>query len=250
MAVSRSQRGAAVPGPLFGYTIAVAAGPSHGDLGATLEVAGARVRYGPPADQRALRRLIDAVAAASVDAVVFTDAPAAGKFLRTADQAGLLADVSAALSSTVLCVCASPATAAPLHDAGIPTVCPPHARLELLPREIIVRVPERAVGIRVAGHVLELRGSGAMVDEVLVPLPAGSMALLRELARRPGQVLSRETLAGLLPGERSEAHAVEVAIGRLRLALGDPAIVQTVVKRGYRLCVDTEAAPSRVPALR
>jgi uroporphyrinogen-III synthase len=30
---------------------------------------------------------------------------------------------------------------------------------------------------------------------------------------------------------------VEVAIARLRTALGDPAIIQTVVKRGYRLAV-------------
>jgi uroporphyrinogen-III synthase len=29
-----------------------------------------------------------------------------------------------------------------------------------------------------------------------------------------------------------------VAIARLRAALGDPAIIQTVVKRGYRLSVD------------
>jgi uroporphyrinogen-III synthase len=126
---------------------------------------------------------------------------------------------------------------------------PARARLGALAREIVERVPQRAPVLRVAGHALELRGSASVVDDVLVPLPAGSMALLRELARRPGQVLSREALAGLLPGERSETHAVEVAIGRLRLALGDPAIVQTVVKRGYRLSVDAESAPSRVPAL-
>ena len=249
MAVSRRQRDAAVPGPLFGFTIGVVAGPMHGELGTSLEAAGANVRYGPPADQRALRRLIAAVAGSSLDAVVFPDAPAADKFLRNADMAGLLADVSAALSSTVLCVCASAVTAAPLRDAGIPTVCPEQARRELLAGEIIERVPRRAIGIPVAGHVLQLRGSAAMVDDVLVPLPAGSMALLRELARRPGQVLSRETLAALLPGEHSEAHAVEVAIGRLRLALGDPAIVQTVVKRGYRLSIDNDPAPSRLAAL-
>ena len=51
-------------------------------------------------------------------------------------------------------------------------------------------------------------------------------------------VLLREGLARQLPGEGCEGHAIEVAIGRLRTALGDPAIIQTVVKRGYRLAVE------------
>jgi uroporphyrinogen-III synthase len=63
------------------------------------------------------------------------------------------------------------------------------------------------------------------------------MALLRELAARPGHVFSRTALGKLLPGESTDGHAVEVAIARLRTTLGDPAIVQTVVKRGYRLAV-------------
>jgi uroporphyrinogen-III synthase len=33
---------------------------------------------------------------------------------------------------------------------------------------------------------------------------------------------------------------VEVAVGRLRTALGDPRIIQTVVKRGYRLAYEPE----------
>ncbi len=77
-----------------------------------------------------------------------------------------------------------------------------------------------------------------LLDDELVAVPGAGMPLLRELASRPGQVLSRDALGRLLPGESSEGHAVEVAIARLRTALGDPAIVQTVVKRGYRLCVD------------
>jgi uroporphyrinogen-III synthase len=41
-----------------------------------------------------------------------------------------------------------------------------------------------------------------------------------------------------LPGDSRDGHAVEVAIGRLRTALGDPRMISTVVKRGYRLTVD------------
>ena len=206
-------------------------------------------RWVPPDDEQPLRRLIEATATSSIDALAFTSAPAAVNFLRTADQAGLLADVTAALRSYVLCACVGPVTAAPLIDAGIPVVMPTRARLGALAREITEQLPQRAPALRVAGHRLELRGSACIVDDDLVPLPAGGMGLLRELARRPGQVLSREALAGLLPGERSEAHAVEVAIGRLRVALGDPAIVATVVKRGYRLSVD-DPVTSPVGALR
>jgi uroporphyrinogen-III synthase len=206
-------------------------------------------RWVPPEDEAPLRRLIESAAGHSLDAVAFTSAPAAVNFLRTADRLGLLADITAAMSSSVLCACVGPVTAGPLVDAGIPVVMPARARLGALAREIVERLPQQAPSLTVAGHHLELRGHATVVDDVLVPLPAGSIALLRELARRPGQVLSREVLAQLLPGEGSEGHAVEVAIGRLRLGLGDPAIVQTVVKRGYRLSVDEAPVASRVAAL-
>ena len=44
------------------------------------------------------------------------------------------------------------------------------------------------------------------------------MALLKALAAQPGQVRSREELLALLPAAGDDAHAVEVAIGRLRTA--------------------------------
>jgi uroporphyrinogen-III synthase len=65
---------------------------------------------------------------------------------------------------------------------------------------------------------------------------------LRELIGRPGQVVSRSDLLKLTPGESGDEHAVEVAVARLRTALGDPRIIQTVVKRGYRLAYEPERA--------
>ena len=41
---------------------------------------------------------------------------------------------------------------------------------------------------------------------------------------------------GLAP--EANEHAVEMAVARLRTALGDARLVQTVVKRGYRLAFD------------
>jgi uroporphyrinogen-III synthase len=50
-------------------------------------------------------------------------------------------------------------------------------------------------------------------------------------------VVSRDRLARALPGDSVDGHAVEVAIGRLRAALGAPEVIATVIKRGYRLAV-------------
>jgi uroporphyrinogen-III synthase len=89
----------------------------------------------------------------------------------------------------------------------------------------------------VAGHWLDIRGQAAVVGDRVVPLSRTAMALLRRLAERPGHVVTRREL---LPPGGGDEHAVEVAIGRLRGALGDPRVIQTVAKRGYRLAFDPE----------
>jgi uroporphyrinogen-III synthase len=122
--------------------------------------------------------------------------------------------------------------------SDIPVVAPQRFRLGALVREVVEQLPARAPVLAPAGHRLEIRGHAVRLDDELLPLPGAGMALLRELAERPGQVLSRAALGQLLPGYSSDGHAVEVAIARLRTALGDPAIIQTVVKRGYRLALD------------
>lgn len=87
-----------------------------------------------------------------------------------------------------------------------------------------------------------MRGTAAVLDGELRPVSPGPMAVLRALARRPGQVLSTTDLLPALPGGGKDEHAVESAVGRLRTALGAPAVVQTVVKRGYRIALDPAAA--------
>ena len=212
------------------------------DLVDALRAAGAEVievavyRWLPPEDEAPLHRLIEATVAGQVDALAFTSAPAAVNFLRT--SALLAADVTTAMSGRVLCAAVGPVTANPLQRAGIAVVQPARARLGALAREITEVLPTRALALVAAGHRLEVRGSAVVVDGALVALPAAGMAVLRELAAGDGRVLSRAALLGLLPGDSRDGHAVETAIGRLRTALGDPAIIQTVVKRGYRLRVD------------
>ena len=100
----------------------------------------------------------------------------------------------------------------------------------------------------VAGHTLDVRGHAAVLDDTVIPLSAAAMLLLNELARVPGHVVSRADLLTLMPGDGADEHAVEVAVGRLRTALGDPKVVLTVVKRGYRLAYEPERATSGAPA--
>jgi uroporphyrinogen-III synthase len=212
------------------------------DLVDSLRMAGADVievpvyRWVSPEDEQPLRRIIEATSAASLDCVTFTSAPAAVNFLRTADEVGCRAEVVAALKGPVLAVAVGSVTAGPLQRSDIPVAVPQRFRLGALVREVVDRLPARAQVLTPLRHRLEIRGQAVLLDENLIPLPGAGMALLRELASRPGQVLSRTALGKVLPDE-SSGPAVDVAIARLRTALGDPAIIQTVVKRGYRLAV-------------
>ena len=46
-----------------------------------------------------------------------------------------------------------------------------------------------------------------------------------------------------LPGESSDPHTAEVAVARLRDALGNPQLIKTVFRRGYRI-VTTAPVPA------
>ncbi len=92
----------------------------------------------------------------------------------------------------------------------------------------------------VAGHRVEIRGHAVLVDGELRPVPPAGMSLLRALARKPGWVVSarnccapsrrgpRRTRGG--DGDGPPAHRP-----------GRPKLIQTVVKRGYRLALDPAA---------
>jgi uroporphyrinogen-III synthase len=238
-----------IAGDLDGKRIAV---QLHGeplpDMVQALLLAGAEVievpvyRWVLPDDTAPLNRLIQAVSCAAVDAVAFTSAPAAASFLRAAREQGCGASVHAALCGPVVPACVGPVTAGPFQQEGIPVIQPGRARLGALVREIVEQVPlRRGMALPAAGHLLDVRGHAVVVDGRLMPLTSASTALLRELTARPGHVVSRGDLMKITPGEGGE-HAVEVAIGRLRTALGDPRIIQTVMKRGYRLAYEPERA--------
>lgn len=196
-------------------------------------------RWHPAPRGGAFDQMVMAIADQRFDAVSFTSAPAVAATLLRAAELGVEDSLLHALRTTVHAMCVGPVTARPLVRLGVPTSAPERMRLGALARHITDELPLlQSRRIRVAGHVLEIRGTCVMVDEVVKELPPAGMATIRALAHRPGAVVSRADLLGALPGSGTDTHAVETAVLRLRTALGDKNIVTTVVKRGYRLAVD------------
>ncbi|MDQ0796083.1 uroporphyrinogen-III synthase [Streptomyces sp. B1I3] len=213
----------------------------------SLRAAGAEVvgvpvyRWMPPEDIAPLDRMLDVTVARGLDALTFTSAPAVASYLNRAEARGMLPEVLSALGHDVVTACVGPVTALPLQARGIDTLQPERFRLGPLVQLLCTQLPARARTLPVAGHTVEIRGHAVLVGGALRPVPPAGMALLHTLARRPGWVVSRADLLRALPGSGSDEHAVETAMARLRTALGVPRLIQTVVKRGYRLALDPSA---------
>ena len=211
---------------------------------AALREAGAEVveipvyRWVPAEDVRPLRRLVEQVVAGGVDCVTFTSAPAVASMLDIARAEGREPALLDALTGPVLVACVGPVTAAPLERLGIETVQPERARLGALVRTVVEELPARRIRrVDAGGHILELRGHNVLVDGRTVELTARQTGVLSALIDGGGKVLSRpELLKTAWRDEPADEHAVEMTVARLRTALGPAgAVVQTVVKRGYRL---------------
>ncbi|MCP2343529.1 uroporphyrinogen-III synthase [Actinomadura rupiterrae] len=229
------------------------------DMTGPLRAAGAEVievpvyRWARVEDVTPLRRLVGQAVAGTVDAITFTSAPAVAATLAVAADDGLEELLLEALRDGVVAACVGPVTARALTGRGVPTVQPERARIGALVRALAADLPRRrARRLRVRGGLLELRGHAVVLDGQLRPIAPAPMAILRALARRPGHVVSRAELCGVLPGRpllggsawgrearpQADEHAVEMAVARLRRGLGRAGIVETVVKRGYRLACD------------
>jgi uroporphyrinogen-III synthase len=191
------------------------------------------------ADPEPIFGLVERVTERALDAVTFTSAPAVAATMQAAHSIGRRDDLIAAFQADVLASCVGPVTAAAFELWGVPTVYPDRSRLAAMVKQLETALPARRTGlvIDVAGHQLVMRNEQVLLDGAEVTLSPAPMAILNALVVNPGQVVSRaELLAALPTGTATSEHAVEMAVARLRAALGTP-VVQTVVKRGYRLAV-------------
>jgi uroporphyrinogen-III synthase len=211
-------------------------------LDEALADAGAKVRslvvyrWGPPRDPDLLLQSVRDCVAGEVDAVVFTSAPGAHAWLEVARTAGLLDGVVAACADAGLVAAAvGPVTAGPLRAVGIEPLVPERGRLGALVRSLVVHFGGDETAVDTPAGRLQVRRSAAVLDGEVLPLSPSGLAVLRRLADDAGAVVPRGELLAALPGGSADPHAAEVAVARLREALGRKDMVRTVVKRGYLL---------------
>ena len=194
-----------------------------------------------PDDLTAAERVVSAVADGTVDAVTFTSAHAVTNFAVIADRVGLLSEVLASVSrGTVAVVCVGPVTAERARSVGFEScIEPANARLGAMVQALVSAFSNRVVEVDLDGTPVLMQGRMVSVgDGEPVRLTERERAVLGLLAKRPGAVVSKQTLLEQVWAGESDDHVVEVTIGRLRRRLGDAGgSIETVVRRGYRLAV-------------
>ncbi len=225
-------------------------GAGDAELAAALEQAGASVtglvvyRWGPPPDPRAVARSVEETASGRHDAVTFTSAPGAAAWLEAVETAGAGPAVhELAAAGRLLLAAVGPVTAEPLVAAGFTPLVPERGRLGALVRQLVLVLGSDELGVATTAGRLRVRATAATLDHAVVPVSPSGLSVLRLLSSEPGAVFTRQDLLAVLPGDSTDPHTAEVAVARLRDAMGE-CPVRTVVKRGYRLDALSEQAMS------
>jgi DNA-binding winged helix-turn-helix (wHTH) protein/tetratricopeptide (TPR) repeat protein len=109
--------------------------------------------------------------------------------------------------------------------------------------------------VRFGSFELDPRSGELLSGGVKVPLQEQPFQILKLLTERPGEVVTREEIQRRLWPDDTVVefeNAVNAAIKKLRIALGDsaeePRYVETLRRRGYRLMVPVERVVSGVAA--
>jgi len=91
--------------------------------------------------------------------------------------------------------------------------------------------------LRVADLVLDPASQVVHRAERPIELTTREYKILETLLRRPGWVVTRDTIIESVWGFEfpDSSNLIEVYVGRLRRKLGEPALIQTVRGSGYRL---------------
>lgn len=194
-------------------------------------------RWVRPEGEDRVESLLSAVCEGALDVVTFTSAPAVDALFSTAHELGIHRELLTAFRRRVATAAVGPVTAAPLEAAGLRPWVPDRYRIGALVKLVTDNLERRAVrSVQTAAGTVALRGRTVTVAGSELFLAPAAMLLFRTLLDAGGAVVPRETLARLVSPSASN-HALDMAVNRLRGALPDPQLVQTVVKRGYRLRV-------------
>jgi uroporphyrinogen-III synthase len=196
-------------------------------------------RWGPPPDPVAVRQSVHAAAAGEIDAAVFTSAPGAAAWLAEVDNQGQWDAIERRLhAGSMVAAAVGPITAKPFEDRGIAPLIPDRGRLGALVRALVSHYEDlQTSAVATAAGRLQVRRTVALLDGHVVPVSPSGLEILRLLTDAAGDVVTREQVLTVLPGDSSDPHTAEVAVARLRDVCGR-SLIQTVVKRGYRLGVD------------
>jgi uroporphyrinogen-III synthase len=200
-------------------------------------------RTEPPRHREPLRRLVDHLAKRQVDALVLTSPSCAEVLIEQATRDGILDEMLNAIVADVGCFCLGPLTARPLIDRGLNPAQPARPRQPELSTLVVQELPARATIVTIGGHEVQIRGQALVVGQTLIPVQPGPVAVLRALAGQPGRVMSPTEIRQRVAGwSEVDDHAIEMAVSRLRRCLDGTALnglglVQTVMRRGYRLAI-------------
>jgi len=219
-------------------------GPDSIDLCHVLRRAGTSLiavptyQCAPPAHADILRRVGEQIEYRQIDAVIFASPEAVENVLAQARVDGRLDAVLNAMATDLPAVCRTELGAAPLRALGVTPIIPSAPFGEEALDAVVGAVGRRTVRLRVSGNRMEVRGQAVVMNGELVAIQPGPIGVLRTLARHPGQVMSCADIRRETPGwTQSDDHAIEMAVSRLRRSLNGGDMIQTVMKRGYRLAV-------------
>lgn len=194
-------------------------------------------RWVKPDGEDKLPRLIEAACSGNLDVLTFTSAPAVDAMWSTAHEMGLYKQLVESLKLNVTTAVVGPVTAQPLLDAGVTPLIPERFRMGALIRLVCEHLALNHVRrLDTRSGNIELRGRSLRIDGQAVELAPAPLLLLRALLGAGGAVLSRESLSDLLE-LRGSVHALDMTVSRLRSSLPDGKLIETVVKRGYRIRV-------------
>lgn len=118
------------------------------------------------------------------------------------------------------------------------------------PKQGVLPVPNGNGTVRFGAFEADLHSGEVRKSGNRVKLQEQPFKVLQVLLERPGVLVTREELRSRIWPEESFGdfdHAVNVAVGKLRTALGDsadnPLFIETVPRRGYRFVALLEGSP-------